>query len=170
MITDPFSCTCITLVAHSTSPKICFESLQYFVAGPRPLQSHSLNPHLQHHQRDNSFFLPSIFHAMLYLRNFQIWSTAPHQAAEAEQLGMEGSNGRRQHHSPAECVTPQGGQLRCSSLYDQRLGLPSSRNTPLTYQNHIHCGFRSCPPSQLYPFSWHKLGKAAFTQVVSQCC
>lgn len=158
MITDPFPCAFITLVAHSTSPRICFESLQYFVAGLRPLQPHSLNPHHQHHQRDNPFFLPSIFHAMLYLRNFQIWSTSPPQAAEAEQLGMEGSNGRRQHHSPAECVTPQEEQLRRFSLCDERLGLPSSRSTPLTYQNHIHCGFRSCPPSQLYHFSLAQAG------------
>lgn len=48
---------------------------------------------------------------MLYLRNFRIWSAAPPQAAEAEQLGMEGSKGRRQHHTPAQCDTPQGEQL-----------------------------------------------------------
>lgn len=159
MITDPFPWAFITLGAPSTSPWICFESPQYFVTGLRRLQSHSLNPHHQHNEGDNPLYPPSTSHAMLYLRNFQIWSTAPPQAAVAQQLGMEGSNGRRQHHTPAECVTPQGEQPWCSSFSDERLGLHSSRSTPSTYQNHIHCGFKSCPPAQLCPCSAAQAGE-----------
>lgn len=56
LITDPFSWAFITLGEPSTSPSICFKSPQYFVAGLRSLQSHSLNPHHQHHRGDNPFF------------------------------------------------------------------------------------------------------------------
>lgn len=96
---------------------------------------------------------------MLYLRNFQIWSTAPPQAAVVEQLGMEGSNGRRQHHTAAECITPQGEHLQCFGLSGERLGLPITSSIPPAYQNHIHCGFRSCPSTQLHPFSLAQAGE-----------
>lgn len=129
MITDPFPWAFITLGAPSTSPWICFESPQYFVTGLRRLQSHSLNPHHQHNEGDNPLYPPSTSHTMLYLRNFQIWSTAPPQAAVAEQLGMEGSNGRRQHHTPAECVTPQDEQSWCSSFSDET-GPPQQQKHP----------------------------------------